>query len=74
MNTCLAHSWVPVCSGHTVPRDTGVVRGEAIRETPVPVPVHNGLQVLPLWSTCVRGGCSYSKVTLLVKNISHIHL
>ena len=50
MNACLAHSWVPVCSGHTVPRDTGgggVVRGEAIREAPVPVPgrpVHDVLK------------------------------
>ena len=70
MNACLAHSWAPVCSGHTVPRDTGVVRGEAICEAPVPVPgrpVQDGLQVLLLWPTCVRGGRSDSKVTLLVK-------
>ena len=49
----------------------GVVRGEALRETPVPVlgrPVHIGLQVLYHRPTCVRGGCSHSKVTLLVIN------
>ena len=53
----------------------GVVRGEAIREASVPVPgrpVHDGLQVFPLWPTCVRGGCSYSKVILLVKEKSPI--
>ena len=27
-----------VCSGRIVPRETGVARGEAPRETPVPVP------------------------------------
>ena len=30
------HPWNPVCSGDTVPRDTGVVRGEAICDTPEP--------------------------------------
>ena len=75
MNACLSHSWVPVCSGHFVPRDTGVFRGEAIREASVPEPgrpVPDGLQVLPLWPTCVGDGCSYSKVTLLVKNLPYI--
>ena len=55
----------------------GVVRGEAIREAPVPVPgrpVHDGLQILPLWSTCVRGRRSYSKVILLVKEKSPIYI
>ena len=50
VHACLAKSWVPVCTGHTFSRDTGVVRGEAIREAPVPIhgrPVHGGLQVLP---------------------------
>ena len=36
--THLAHSWSTVCSGHTVPGDTGVVRGEALRDALVPVP------------------------------------
>ena len=36
--THLTHSWSIVCSGHTVPGDTGVVRGEALRDALVPVP------------------------------------
>ena len=32
-----ANSWVAVCSRHTVPRETGVARGEASRDAPVPV-------------------------------------
>ena len=36
--THLAHSWSTVCSGRTVPGDTGVVRGEALRDALVPVP------------------------------------
>ena len=35
--THLTHSWSTVCSGHTVPGDTGVVRGEALRDALVPV-------------------------------------
>ena len=36
------------CSGHNVPREAGVVRGEAICDAPVPVPgesVTNGSRV-----------------------------
>ena len=36
--THLTHSWFTVCSGHIVPGDTGVVRGEALRDALVPVP------------------------------------
>ena len=54
----------------------GVVRGEAIREAPVPVPgrpVHDGLQVLPLWPTCVRAGVPIGKSSfLLKKNLPYI--
>ena len=54
----------------------GVVRGEAIREAPVPVPgrpVHAGLQVLPLWPTCVRAGVPIRKSSfLLKKNLPYI--
>ena len=71
MHACLAYSWVPVCSGHTVPRDTGDGSRRSYKcEAPVPVPggpVYDGLQALLLWSTCVRGRCSDSKVTLLIK-------
>ena len=54
----------------------GVVRGEAIREAPVRVPgrpVHDGLQVLPLWPTCVRAGVPIRKSSfLLKKNLPYI--
>ena len=33
-----ANSSVAVCFGHTVPRETGVARGEASHDAPVPVP------------------------------------
>ena len=36
--THLAHSWSTVCSGHTVPGDTVVVRGEVLCDVLVPVP------------------------------------
>ena len=32
-----AHSWTAVCSWHNVPREMGVVRGEALRDALVPV-------------------------------------
>ena len=35
-HVCRTHSLVPVCSGHTVPRDTGVVRGETLHDSLVP--------------------------------------
>ena len=54
----------------------GVVRGEAVHEAPVPVPgrpVHDGLQVLPLWPTCVRAGVPIRKSSfLLKKNLPYI--
>ena len=53
-----------------------VVRGEAIREASVPVPgrpVYDGLQVLPLWPTCVRAGVPIRKSSfLLKKNLPYI--
>ena len=54
-----SYNWAPVCSGYTAPRDTGVVRGEATRDAPVPVPgrpVRDGLQVISFRPICVRDG------------------
>ena len=33
-----AQLWAPACSGHKVPREARVVRGEAPGDAPVPVP------------------------------------